>query len=107
VSVEIIMGRRRKRRKVLLKRVVRIPKMFQCPNCSSTALSIVIKKKGDRAQAIISCGNCGLIDDEDFADIPVLYQTVDVYAKFIDLFERGEARVKFTPSSISSEERGE
>ncbi|MFZ8783179.1 MAG: hypothetical protein ACO2OR_04265 [Desulfurococcaceae archaeon] len=98
------MGRRRKRRKVILKRVVRIPKVFQCPNCSATALSITIRKKGSRAQAIISCGNCGLVDDEDFADIPAVYQTVDVYAKFIDLFERGEAHLKFpTTGSTSSE----
>jgi transcription elongation factor Elf1 len=96
------MGRRRKRRRVILKRVVRIPKIFQCPNCSFISLSIIVKKKGDRAQAIISCGNCGLLDDEDFADIPIVYQAVDVYAKFIDLFERGEARVKFVGSTDSS-----
>ncbi|MCC6034332.1 MAG: hypothetical protein LM567_02390 [Desulfurococcaceae archaeon] len=96
------MGRRRKRRRVILKRVVRIPKIFQCPNCSFISLSIIVKKKGDRAQAIISCGNCGLLDDEDFADIPIVYQAVDVYAKFIDLFERGEARVKFVSSTDSS-----
>jgi transcription elongation factor Elf1 len=96
------MGRRRKRRRVILKRVVRIPKIFQCPNCSFISLSIIVKKKGDRAQAIISCGNCGLLDDEDFADIPIAYQAVDVYAKFIDLFERGEARVKFVSSTDSS-----
>ncbi|MCC6010836.1 MAG: hypothetical protein LM556_00345 [Desulfurococcaceae archaeon] len=95
------MGRRRKRRRVIPKRVVRIPKVFQCPNCSLTALSIAIRKRGDRAQAVIMCGNCGLIDDEDFTDIPAIYQPVDVYAKFIDLYERGEAHVKFASSTTS------
>ncbi|MCC6053573.1 MAG: hypothetical protein LM569_05190 [Desulfurococcaceae archaeon] len=96
------MGRRRKRRKIIAKRVVRIPRVFQCPHCSFTTLSIVIKKTEDRAQAIIMCGKCGLIDDEDFADIPAIYQPVDVYAKFIDMYERGEAHVRFTPSTTSA-----
>jgi len=89
------LGRRRKRRKVIPKRVVRIPTLFTCPRCSSRALSITVKKKSEyRAYAIVMCGSCGLLDDEDFQDIPATYQTVDVYAKFIDLFYSGQARIK-------------
>jgi transcription elongation factor Elf1 len=89
------LGRRRKRRKVIPKKVVRIPKVFECPRCSSRALTIVIKKKNEsRAYAIVSCGSCGLYDDEDFQDIPAAYQPIDVYAKFIDLFNTGVARIK-------------
>lgn len=100
------MGRRRKRRKVIPKRVVRIPALFTCPRCSSRALSIAIKKKSEyRAYAIVMCGSCGLLDDEDFQDVPATYQTVDVYAKFIDLFYNGQAKIKET--KIGVEEREE
>ncbi|MEM2025509.1 MAG: hypothetical protein QXW94_04385 [Desulfurococcaceae archaeon] len=89
------MGRRRKRRKVVVRRMVKIPMAFECPHCSSKTLVITVKKKEeDRAHAIISCGSCGLIDEEDFADIPALYQVVDIYAKFVDLYSSGKAKVK-------------
>lgn len=91
------MGRRRKRRKVIVKRVVKIPTVFECPHCASRTLSITIKRKGeDRSSAIVSCGNCGLVDDEDFADIPSIYQPIDVYSKFIDLYISGKARIRFS-----------
>ncbi|MEM1627942.1 MAG: hypothetical protein QXP02_00135 [Desulfurococcaceae archaeon] len=90
------MGRRRKKRRVVLKRTVKIPRIFQCPNCTALSLSILIKRHGDNtSSAIVSCGNCGLYDNEDFLNIPSVYQAVDIYAKFIDLFEKGEAKIKF------------
>ncbi|MGC8982628.1 MAG: hypothetical protein ACP5KA_02595 [Desulfurococcaceae archaeon] len=88
------MGRRRKRRRVIPKRVFKVPLVFECPNCASKSLSITIKKSGDRASAVITCSNCGLVDDEDFADIPAFYETVHVYSKFVDLYNSGTARVK-------------
>lgn len=89
------MGRRRKKRKKIVKRIIRIPTVFECPRCAAHTLSVVIKRKGgDRAYATITCGSCGLLDDEDFADIPAIYQTVDVYAKFIDLYNSGRAKIK-------------
>ncbi|MEM4561271.1 MAG: hypothetical protein QW123_00120 [Desulfurococcaceae archaeon] len=88
------MGRRRKRRKTIVKRVVKIPIVFDCPNCASKSLTITIKKSGDKASALVSCSSCGLLDDEDFAEIPVFYETVDVYAKFLDLYSSGQAKVK-------------
>jgi transcription elongation factor Elf1 len=50
------------------------------------------------------CGSCGLLDDEDFQDIPATYQTVDVYAKFIDLFYSGQARIKETKAGVEGRE---
>lgn len=88
------MGRRRKRRKTIIKRAVKIPVVFECPHCASKSLTISIKKSGGRASAIVMCSSCGLVDDEDFAEIPTIYETVDVYAKFIDLYNSGQARCK-------------
>jgi len=89
------LGRRRKKRGKVVKRVVRIPAVFECPRCAARTLSIIVKKKSeDRAYAVISCGTCGLLDEEDFADIPAIYQTVDVYAKLIDLYNSGRAKIK-------------
>lgn len=89
------MGRRRKRRKAVIKKVVKVPTVFECPRCASRTLSITLKKKDEnRAYAIIACGTCGLLDDEDFADIPAIYQALDVYAKFIDLYNSSRAKIK-------------
>lgn len=89
-------GRRRKRRKVIPKRVVKIPIVFECPHCASKSLTITLKRSGEIASAIITCSSCGLIDDEDFAQIPSIYETVDVYAKFIDLYHSGKAKLRFS-----------
>lgn len=89
------MGRRRKRRKVIPKKIVKIPTVFVCPRCSSRTLNIVIRKIDEyRSSAVITCGSCDLLDDEDFAEIPAIYQAVDVYAKFIDLYNSGRAKIK-------------
>ncbi|MEM0001443.1 MAG: hypothetical protein QXJ69_00675 [Desulfurococcaceae archaeon] len=94
------MGRRRKRRKTIVKKIVKIPTVFECPRCASRTLSITLKKKDEySAHAIIACGTCGLLDDEDFTDIPAIYQAVDVYAKFIDLYNSGRAKIKSVSES--------
>jgi transcription elongation factor Elf1 len=81
--------------KLFQRRLLEYQRYLSVPRCSSRALTIVIKKKNEsRAYAIVSCGSCGLYDDEDFQDIPVVYQPIDVYAKFIDLFNTGVARIK-------------
>lgn len=95
------MGRRRKKRRKVIKKIVKIPSVFECPRCASRTLSITIKRKSEeRAYAVISCGTCGLLDNEDFEDIPTIYQEVDVYSKFLDLYLDGKARIK----SINEEE---
>lgn len=90
------MGRRRKKRRTIIKRVIKKPVVFDCPHCASKSLTITIKKSGEKASAVITCSSCGLFDDEDFAEIPVIYETVDVYAKFIDLYNSGHAKIKVT-----------
>ena len=92
----LILGRRRKSRKKIIKTMAKIPDVFECPRCAAKALVITIKKSRDEntASATVSCGSCGLVDDEDFIDIPVIYQPVDVYSKFIDLYSEGRARIK-------------
>lgn len=88
------MGRRRKKRRTIIKKEVKLPVVFECPHCASKSLTVSIKKSGDRASATIVCSSCGLVDSEDFAEIPVIYETVDVYAKFIDLYTSGRAKYR-------------
>lgn len=90
----IHVGRRRKRRRTIIKKEVKMPTVFECPHCASKSLTISIKKSGDKASAVVTCSSCGLVDSEDFAEIPVIYETVDVYAKFIDLFSSGRAKYR-------------
>lgn len=89
------MGRRRKRRRsIIVKRAAKIPVVFECPHCASKSLNISIRRSGGKASAIVMCSSCGLVDDEDFTEIPAIYETVDVYAKFVDLYNSGQARYK-------------
>lgn len=108
------MGRRRKKRRVV-KRVIKIPVVFQCPNCGSNSL-VVKFSKGDspgRKNALLTCGQCGLY--YEMRDVPQLYEAVDVYNKFIDLFDQGLAEVEFRREAevereeevFSEEEAGE
>lgn len=99
-------GRRRKKRRVL-KRVVKIPTVFQCPNCGSKNLTITFSKSNTpgRKNALVVCGQCGL--RYEMTNIPEIYSTVDVYSKFIDLFDAGQIPVEsidLPPPETSEEE---
>ncbi len=88
------MGRRRKKYKRPIRKIRRIPTFFQCPNCGKKTLQIKFEKIGQEGYklAIIRCGSCGLYAE---MQVPELYQQVDVYAKFIDLFEEGRIQVEY------------
>ncbi len=89
------MGRRRKKYKKVVRKVRRIPSVFQCPNCGSRSLTIEFNKEFDeegRKIAVIRCGTCGLRAE---MHVPEIYETVDVYGKFIDRFTEGTIEITF------------
>ncbi|HIQ03821.1 MAG TPA: hypothetical protein EYH40_05335 [Desulfurococcales archaeon] len=92
------MGRRRKKYKKIVKRVRKIPSIFQCPHCGRISLTVEINK--ERTKAIIQCGSCGLQSELEIAPI---FQPVDVYGKFIDMYHSGVAEVKFVKSEEAEE----
>jgi transcription elongation factor Elf1 len=100
------MGRRRKKYKRPVRRVHRIPTFFQCPNCGAKTLRIQFKKDPSlgpgKKLAIITCGTCGLYAE---MVVPDLYQPVDAYGRFIDLYEEGKIKVEFR--NYGEEEEGE
>ena len=61
------MGKRRKKYKKVVKRVRKIPSIFQCPHCGKISLTVEINK--DRTKATIQCGNCGLQYELDIPPI--------------------------------------
>ncbi len=85
------MGRRRKKYKKMIRKRRRIPTVFQCPACGSRNLTIRFEKKTSGEEgfgaggkiAIIRCGKCGLCYR---LRVPNIYEAVDAYNKFIDLF---------------------
>ncbi len=81
---------RRKTRKVIKREPKRLPKVFRCPRCGEQSVVVDL----DRAlnQGRIRCGRCQLS-----AKLPIhsLTQTIDVYAKFLDLYYEG--KVEDTP----------
>jgi len=89
------LGRRRKRYKRVVKKLKKIPDIYQCPHCSMKTLVIKFAKSKipDYKIARIMCGSCGLYSE---LQVPNLYEAVDVYAKFIDLYDKGEVEIEFT-----------
>ncbi len=67
----------------------RIPKVFQCPNCGRKAVRVEINKH--EGKATISCGNCKI---SITIKIPSIFDTVDAYGKFVDLYYEGKIEVK-------------
>ncbi len=100
------MGRRRKKYKKVVKRMKKIPDIFQCPHCSMRTLTIKFSKSPIPGYKIakITCGSCGLYAE---MQVPELYEAVDVYAKFIDKFESGEIEVEYRKVEKEAEAAGE
>ncbi len=67
----------------------RIPKVFQCPHCGRRAVRVEINKKEGKAH--ISCGNCKIGVE---IDIPAVFDAVDAYGKFVDMYYEGKIEVK-------------
>ncbi len=101
----IELGRRRKKYKRPVRKIRRIPTFFQCPHCGAKTLRIQFRKIDVEGQklAIITCGTCGLYAE---MNVPSLYEPVDVYGKFIDLYEEGSIEVKFREIKEEEEEAG-
>ena len=78
------MGRRRKRRKKIVKKRTLPPRYFQCPRCGSMTLTVDFKKTGKPRTklAIVRCGNCGLYCE---LEVPDILDRVDVYNKIVDM----------------------
>ncbi|MHA1733334.1 MAG: hypothetical protein ACTSU5_15415 [Promethearchaeota archaeon] len=72
---------RRKRKKVVYRRVKRLPKIFTCPSCGKRTVKTVIKR--DDGIAVVRCGSCGM-EEEVLAT--ELTEPVDAFGDFIDIF---------------------
>ncbi len=95
------MGRRRKRTLKPRRPKKTIPKVFQCPNCGTLSLTVNIKEEEGVHQADIKCGSCKL---HARIEVPPIFQPVDAYGKFLDLFSKGEIEVEFEEEESSEEE---
>ena len=62
-----------------------IPKIFSCPKCGITAVSVVLVKK--KHIATVTCGKCHLTAEFHTAPIE---EAIDIYCKFTDKFNVGE-----------------
>ncbi len=105
------MGRRRKKYKKVVRRRRRIPTVFQCPACGSRNLTIKFERGSYSGEevggtpkkvAVIRCGNCGLCYR---MVVPSIYEAVDVYNKFVDLYM--ENKMEQLEPCTSSDKSGE
>lgn len=83
------MGRRRRRRKIRLVPKKRLPKIFQCPRCGNTSVSVMINKK--EGKVAVKCSSCGL--EAEFKYNPYLAE-VDYYSRFLDAYEEGKIGIE-------------
>jgi len=101
-------GRRKKRRKVV-KVVRRLPKLFQCPACGLVTLTVnmeeVETETGLAKYAQIMCNNPSCCLRAEISGLPMIFEPVDAYHRFLDLYNAGGVSVRFECSE--SEERGE
>ncbi|MCS7098808.1 MAG: transcription elongation factor [Sulfolobales archaeon] len=102
------MGRRKKRRKVI-KIVRRLPKLFQCPSCGQVALTIdvdeVETESGLAKAARIICNNPSCCLRAELTGLPMIFEAVDAYHRFLDLYNTGEVGVRFECAAESEERR--
>lgn len=87
------MGKRRRKYRKVVKKIKRIPEIFQCPNCSSKTIKIVFEKiEGEDSykKAVVTCGSCGLSWEDT---VPSIFEAVDVYSKLVDEFNEGKITV--------------
>ncbi|MCS7104483.1 MAG: hypothetical protein NZ954_02815 [Thermofilaceae archaeon] len=82
------MGRRKSRKKIRARPRRTLPKIFQCPKCGTSSVSVNIAKNKESVQVV--CTLCGLFANLEYREF---YQTVDYYARFLDLYEKQMAEV--------------
>lgn len=78
------MGRRRKTRKRLVTKKKSLPKIFVCPFCSSTSVTVKPDKKNGKV--LVVCGVCNLRAELDYSPVKL---NVDYYNNFVDLYHHG------------------
>ncbi len=72
---------RRKRKQQSYKRVKRVPKIFNCPNCGEKSVKVENIRKS--AIATVKCGYCGLTKD---VLVNSISEPVDAFGDFIDIY---------------------
>jgi len=102
------MGRRRKRRKKMVKKVRMPGRYFNCPRCGSMTLTIDFVR-GKKARpgykvAVAKCGTCGLYCE---LEVPALLERIDVYNKIADLVYEDRLDECAPGEGAPSEEGGE
>mgnify|MGYP001773007181 CR=1 FL=1 len=92
------MGRRKKRRKVV-KIVRRLPRLFQCPACGLVTLTVDVDEVEAESRlakvARIACNNPSCCLRAELYGLPMIFEPVDAYHRFLDLYNAGEVGVRF------------
>jgi len=77
-------GRRRKTRKKVVIKKKTLPKIFTCPFCGST--SVTVKADKENGRVLVVCGVCNLRAELSYSPVK---HNVDYYNSFVDLYYRG------------------
>ncbi len=81
-------GKRKSKKKAVVKAVKSVPKTFKCPFCSHEN-SCEVKLDMKREVGSVKCNVCGEADE---SRINTLSDAVDVYMQWVDALEEEKAR---------------
>lgn len=97
------MGRRRRRRKIVLRPKRKLPEVFQCPRCGYNTVGVTSNREA--GTVTVRCSYCGL--RYSFGLNPYLHP-VDYYSRFLDRFEEEQGEtVEAEGGEIPAEEAAE
>jgi len=81
------LGGRKKRRKIIKRRVRKLPKIFYCPRCGKQSVVVEFGSASGIRHATVRCTSCNL--NAEF-EVKRSHEAVDAYNIFVDKYYMGE-----------------
>ncbi len=81
------MGGRKKRRKIIRRKVRKLPKIFYCPRCGKQTVVVEFASSSGVRHAVVKCTSCDL--SAEF-EVKRFHEAVDAYNVFVDKYYMGE-----------------
>ncbi|MEN2999325.1 MAG: hypothetical protein ABDH61_01955 [Acidilobaceae archaeon] len=100
-----LLGRRRKKRVKLKRKVIKPGRYFQCPRCSSFTLTVSFRKLSENEKiGIVTCGTCGLYCE---VKVPARAERIDVFNAVSDMVYEGSLDSRCEERKVGAEDMEE
>jgi len=96
---------RRKRKKVVLRAIRVVGKIFNCPNCGHKTMKVNMKyRKTKEGKVLVKCGHCQLEQAVKYTEIT---EPIDAYGDFIDIWYKDQEYERLTKRVEKLLEKGQ